>query len=379
MFSATVARSGRMGADMATPLPPVRLAPFATGACLPGAVLTSFDLEARLGLPSGWIERRTGVRRRHLAAPGEATSDLAAAAARQALAAAALPPEELDLLILCTSTPDHPMPPSAPLVLARLGARRAAGFDLAAACSGFIYGLFVADAVLRAGRGRHVLLVGANVMSRRVNWDDPDTAALFGDGAGALLLSAAPGPPPAGDGACRYHARGTPPPPGEDAPGREDGAAPRGLLSVRLAAEGEAADLFLVPAGGSREPLTPEGLAARRDRMVMRGGPLARRAVRAMAELLLLALADAGLAAGDLDWLVPHQANLRLIETVARQLGFPLEKVMVNVDRCGNTSAASIPIALHEAASNGRLRPGELVGLVAFGGGLTAAAAVLRW
>ncbi len=353
---------------MASAVPPLHLAPFATGAYLPEAVLESAELEARLGLPPGWIRQRTGVRRRHLAAPGEATSDLAAAAARQAMAAAALPPEELDLLVLCTSTPDHPMPPSAPLVLARLGARRAAGFDLAAACSGFVYGLYVADAVLRAGRARHVLLVGANVMSRRVDWDDPDTAALFGDGAGALLLSVTGDAP---DGSAARH-----PQPAAEAEATESG---RGLLAARLAADGEAAGLFLVPAGGSREPLTPDGLAARRDRMVMRGGPLARRAVRAMAELLHLAVADAGLAVADLDWLVPHQANLRLLETVARQLGFPLEKVVANVDRCGNTSAASIPLALHEAARDGRLRPGQLVGLVAFGGGLTAAAAVLRW
>lgn len=336
----------------------------ATGMHVPRTVLTSAELEARLGLGRGWIRARSGVLERRLAAPDEATSDLAVPAARRALAAAGLPPDDLDLLVLCTSTPDHVMPPSAPLVLSRLGARRAAGFDLAAACSGFVYGLAVADAMIRAGRARHALVVGANVMSRRVDWDDRDTAILFGDGAGAVLLSApdAPRGPDAGD-----------PSPRGSAP------APRGLLSVRLAADGDGADLFLVPGGGSREPLTPEGLAARRDRMVMRGTPLARRAVRAMAALLAQACADAGIPPASLDWLVPHQANLRLIQALARAAGFPLDRVVVNVDRYGNTSAASIPIALHEAAADGRLRPGQTVGLAAFGGGLTAAAALLRW
>ncbi len=327
----------------------------ATGMYVPARVLPSGELEWSLGLPAGWVERRSGIRERRIAAPEEATSDLATAAARQALDKAGLDPDAVDLGILCTSTPDHPMPPSAPLVLTRLGARRAAGFDLAAACSGFIYGLFVADAAIRSGSARRVLLMGANVMSRRVNWDDPDTAALFGDGAGAVLLEAAPGVP---------------------APGNLPA---RGVLTARLHADGSAAGIFYVPAGGSREPLTPEGLASRRDRMTMQGGPLARRAIRSMAILLQQALAECGLGLGDIDWLVPHQANLRMIETLARKLSFPMEKVIVNVERYGNTSAASIPMALHEAAADGRLRPGQTVALVAFGGGLTAAAALLRW
>ncbi len=346
-----------------------------TGMYVPARVLTSAELEERLGVSPGWIAARCGVRERRLASPAEATSDLAAAAARAALEGAGMAAEDLDLLIVCTSTPDYPMPPTAPLVLARLGARRAGGFDLAAACSGFVYGLGVADALVRAGRARSVLLVGANVMSRRVNWQDRDTAILFGDGAGALLLlaDATPErPAPSPWGAARP-APPAPPPPGPVP------AEARGLLTVRLLADGTAAELFLVPAGGSREPLTPVALAAGRDRMNMRGGPLARRAVRTMARLLLEALADRGLGPDDLDWLVPHQANLRIIHALARELGFPMEKVVVNVDRYGNTSAASIPIALHEAASDGRLRRGQLVGLVAFGGGLTAAAALLRW
>lgn len=335
----------------------------ATGMYVPRRVLASAELEQRLALDAGWIVARCGVAERRLAAPEEATSDLAAAAARSALEAAGMAADDLDLLVLCTSTPDHPMPPTAPLVLARLGARRAAGFDLAAACSGFLYGLTVADALIRAGRAGRVLVVGANVMSRRVDWDDRETAVLFGDGAGALLLVPA-----------------EPAPATSAAPGTAAApSGPRGLLATRLYADGSAAGLFLVPGGGSREPLTPEGLAARRDRMVMKGAPLARRAVRTMARLLREALAEQGLAAADLDWLVPHQANLRLIQALARELSFPMERVVVNVDRYGNTSAATIPIALHEAAADGRLRPGHLVGLVAFGGGLTAAAALLRW
>lgn len=327
----------------------------ATGMHVPARVLSSSQLDEGLGLPRGWIERRTGIRERRIAAPDEATSDLAVAAARAALDRAGWSASELDLCILCTSTPDHPMPPSAPLVLHRLGARRAAGFDLAAACSGFIYGLYVADSAIRSGSARRILLIGANVMSRRVNWNDPDTAAIFGDGAGAVLLEAAP------DTA------------------KEQFSPPRGVIATRLRADGSAAGIFLVPAGGSREPLTPEGLATGRDRMSMQGGPLARRAIKAMAELLREALAASGLEAADVDWLVPHQANLRIIESLAHRLGFPMARVVVNVDRYGNTSAASIPIALHEAGAAGRLQPGQTVALVAFGGGLTTAAALLRW
>lgn len=320
-----------------------------TGMAVPSKVLTSAELERGLGLPAGWIERRSGIRERRLAAPDEAASDLAAAAGERALAAAGLAPAELDMLILATSTPDHPLPPTAPRVLHRLGAVRAAGCDLAAACSGFIYGLAMADALIRSGIRRNVLLVGANVMSRRVDWTDPQTCVLFGDGAGALLLTA-------------------------QGPGSQ-----RGLLAVSLRADGSGHDLLMVPAGGSREPLDERGLALRRDRLRMDGSRLYRSAVRAMVGALHETLETARCRAAEIDWFVPHQANARMVAAVAREAGIPAERVLSNIDRYGNTSAASIPIMLDEAVRAGALRAGQLVALAAFGGGLTAGAAVLRW
>jgi 3-oxoacyl-[acyl-carrier-protein] synthase-3 len=319
-----------------------------TGIGLPAAVLTSAALETRLGLEPGWIERRTGICERRIAGADQAVSDLAVDAARAALAGA--DPSDVSLLVLATSTPDHPLPATAPAVASRLGLRVPA-FDLAAACSGFLYGLTLGARWLAgapAGRGG-VLVIGANVLSRRVNWRDPKTAPLFGDGAGAVLLRTAP--------------RGG-----------------SGLLAVRLASDGGAWRDVHVPAGGSRTPLTPERVARDEHLMVMPdGSQLFRRAVRAIVDSAAEALGAAGLRASDVTWFVPHQAGSRLIRSCAEALGIPPERVVSNVARYGNTSAASIPIALHEARCDGRIRPGDVVLLAAAGSGLTAGAAVLRW
>lgn len=360
--------SGKGAAGLSIPHPMPNPLIAATGMYVPERILASAELEADLGLPPGWIVKRCGVAERRLAAPEEATSDLAAAAARQALTAASLPPDDLDALILCTSTPDHPLPPTAPLVLARLGCRRAFGFDLAAACSGFIYGLSVAEQYVRTGRYRHVLVVGANVMSRRVDWRDRDTCILFGDGAGAVLVQAGNGGR-SGERSGSGQARGS----------AQPGSAGRGIIHTRLKTDGSAYELLMVPGGGSREPLSPEGLQFGRDRMRMKGSLLYRHAVRAMAGALEEALAASGLDMAGIDRLIPHQANRRLIDALIETLDLPPGRAVVNIDRYGNTSAASIPMALHEAAAAGLIRRGDLVALVAFGGGLTSGAALLRW
>lgn len=332
----------------------------ATGMYVPEATLTSAELEVSLGLSPGWIAARTGVAARRLAAPHEATSDLAIAAGRRALEASGAAPATVDLLILATSTPDHPLPPTAPLVAHGLGLTAAGAFDLAAACSGFLYGLGTARAYIGAGLARRVLLIGANVMSRRLNWRDRDTAVLFGDGAGAVLLEAAP-------------AETEVTPAASAQPGR-----PR-LLATTLGADGSGYPLLQVPGGGSRAPLSHADLDAAADRMRMKGTLLFRHAIRQMGKTLSDCLAAVGLEPAAIDHLIPHQANRRILEAVARELGLPAERILSNIDRYGNTSAASIPILLHEAATGGTLRPGELVALTAFGGGLTSAAALLRW
>ncbi len=328
---------------------PVRVA--GTGLYVPATVLTSATLETRLGLEAGWIERRTGIRERRIAAPEEAVSDLAVAAGREALVASRVAPGDVALLVLATSTPDHPLPPTAPAVASRLGLT-APAFDLAAACSGFLYGLalgsqWLAGPAVRSGGA--VLVIGANVLSRRVNWQDPSTALLFGDGAGAVVLRAAPG---------------------------EAG----GILGLHLSSDGSAWRDVYIPAGGSRAPITREALERNDHLMVMPdGGQLFRRAVRALVHAGEQALRGACLGAADVDWFVPHQAGSRLIQSAAEGLGIPGERAVSNVARYGNTSAASIPMALHEAVAADTVRAGQVVLLGAAGSGLTSGAAVLRW
>jgi 3-oxoacyl-[acyl-carrier-protein] synthase-3 len=308
-------------------------------------------LEERLGLEPGWIARRTGIEERRIAAPDEAVSDLAVAAGQEALSAAGVSPADVVLVVLATSTPDHVLPPTAPAVAARLGLMSPA-FDLAAACSGFLYGLVLASHWLAgpaAQAGSAALVIGANILSRRVNWRDRKTAPLFGDGAGAMVLRTAP-------------------------------AGRRGILGLHLSSDGTAWRDVFVPAGGSRAPMSRDALDRGEQFMVMPdGGQLFRRAVRALVHSGEQALRAACLDANDVDWFVPHQAGRRLIGAAADGLGIPLERTISNVTRYGNTSAASIPMALHEAVMAGRVRAGDLVLLGAVGGGLTAGAAVLGW
>jgi 3-oxoacyl-[acyl-carrier-protein] synthase-3 len=295
-----------------------------------------------------WIWSRTGIRSRRIAAPESATSDLAAAAAEAALADARISPSELDLIVVATSTPDHPgsFPSTAAIVQDRLGAKRAAAFDLGAVCAGFSYALHVTAQMVRTGACNCALVVGAEVFSRIVNWEDRSTAVLFGDGAGAAVIGEV-----------------------------RDG----GYLGGILGADGSGGSLLQVAAGGSRHPLTSSCLESRRNTIFQNGKEVYKFAVSIMGEAALQAVSAAGLQASDVDLLIPHQANIRIIQKAAEKMGLPMEKVFVNLDRYGNTSAASIPLALDEAVKSGRIEPGAVVVLVGFGAGLTWGANVLRW
>nr|BCX02045.1 MAG: 3-oxoacyl-ACP synthase [Bacteroidota bacterium] len=318
------------------------------GSALPERTLTSEELERRQGWLPGAIARRTGVLSRHVAREGEATSDLAVRAAQEALSGQDR--TRVRWLLLATSTPDYPLPPTAPAVAARLGLERAAAIDLAGACAGFLYGLVLACAVLELDPDPDAtaLLIGANVLSRRLDWSDLATAALFGDGAGALLLGKS----------------------------REPGG---GLLAWALESDGQAQGRVWVPAGGSREPFGPETALLGRHRMRMERGPmLFREAIEAFLRLSRRVLERAGVRPEEVTYFVPHQASLRVIQAVARELGFGPDRVLENVTRVGNTSAASIPILLAEAHRAGRLQPGQTLLLAAVGSGLLAGAVLWR-
>ncbi|MCW5892240.1 MAG: ketoacyl-ACP synthase III [bacterium] len=315
-----------------------------TGAALPERVVSNRELLARLGTTDEWIVARTGIRTRRRAAAGEATSDLARAAAAAALYDAGVAASSVDLIVVATATGDHPMPSTACLLQAALGAERAAAFDLNAACSGFVYGLALADQAIAAGTARRVLLVGADTLAHLVDPDDRDTAVLFGDGAGAVVLG-----------------RGG------------------GVRAVHLGADGRGAMDLVVPAGGSRRPVDAAALLERAHTMRMHGRDVFRGAVRAMSDGLAVALHQAGCRPRDLRLVIAHQANVRILRAVAERLDLPLEAFWNDLAELGNTGAASIPIALARAAAAGALRDGDLVGLTAAGAGLTWGAAVLRW
>jgi len=324
----------------------VRARIIGTGSHAPAKVVTNFDLEAMVATSDEWITERTGIRERRIAAPGEACSDLAVKAAEQALRAAGVRPEDLDLILLATCTGDYPLPATACLVQHRLGASRAAACDLSAACCGFVYALSVADAYVRTGM-RHVLVIGSEVMSAILDWTDRNTCILFGDGAGAAVVSGVPG----------------------DA----------GILSTHLRSDGGLHELIAVPGGGSRLPLSEKVVAEKMNCVKMKGNETFKVAVRMLEEIARETLASNKLTIEDVDLYVPHQANIRILKAVAERLGLPLEKIMLNLDRYGNTSAASIPIALDEAVRQGRIKDGSLVMLGAFGAGLTWASALIRW
>jgi 3-oxoacyl-[acyl-carrier-protein] synthase-3 len=309
-------------------------------------VLTNLELERIVATSDEWITERTGIRERHLANPGEACSDLAVKAAERALKAAGVSAAELDLILLATCTGDYPLPATACLVQHRLGATRAAACDLSAACCGFVYALSVADAYIKTGL-RHVLVIGSEVMSAITDWTDRNTCILFGDGAGAAVVSASDGE--------------------------------RGILSSHLRSDGALCDLITVPGGGSRNPPSEKMVAERMQFLKMKGNETFKVAVRTLEDIARETLAANNFTVKDLDLYVPHQANARILKSVADRLGLPLEKMMLNLDRYGNTSAASIPIALDEAVQAGRIKEGSLVMIAAFGAGLTWASALIRW
>jgi len=317
-----------------------------TGSYVPERVLTNADLERMVATSGAWIVERTGIRERRIAAPGEACSDLGTKAAERALAAAGVAAADLDLILVATCTGDSPLPSTACLIQQRLGAVRAAACDLSAACCGFVYALAVGDAYVKTGF-RHVLIVGAEVMSMITDWTDRGTCILFGDGAGAVVLSPSEGE--------------------------------RGILSSHLHSDGNLWDLICVPGGGSRMPPSEKMLAEGLQYIKMKGNETFKVAVKTLEEAAREALSANHLSVDDLDLYVPHQANVRIIKAVAGRLGLPMEKVVLNMDRYGNTSAASIPLALDEAVREGRLKDGSLVMIEAFGSGLTWASAVIRW
>ncbi len=312
-----------------------------TGGYLPERIVTNDELAARLDTSDAWIRQRTGIAERRIAAPGELTSDLATEAAKRALERAGMSGSDLDLIVLATATPDHTFPATAVKVQARLGMKRGAAFDVQAVCSGFIFALAVADNALRLGQARTALVIGAETFSRILDWEDRGTCVLFGDGAGALVLQAAPE------------------------------SSPRGVLSTHLHTDGRQHDILYVDGGPSST-----GAAGC---LRMEGREVFRQAVTHLATVVDEALAANGLSGADIDWLVPHQANTRIIEAVGRKLGLGADRTVVTIERHANTSAASIPLALDEAVGDRRIRPGHLVLIEALGGGLTWGASVIRW
>jgi 3-oxoacyl-[acyl-carrier-protein] synthase III len=317
-----------------------------TGAYVPDRVLTNVDLERMVATDDAWIVERTGIRERRIAAPGQACSDLGTRAAQQALAAAGVEPADLDMILVATCTGDQPLPSTACLIQAQLGARRAAACDLSAACCGFVYALSVADAYVKTG-SRYVLVIGTEVMSAITDWTDRGTCILFGDGAGAAVVGPADG-----------H---------------------RGILSTHLHSDGGLGELICVPGGGSTMPPNEKMLTEKAQYLKMKGNETYKVAIKTLEEVARETLSAHGLTVNDLDLYVPHQANIRILKAVAERLQLPMEKVFMNIDRYGNTSAASIPLALDEAVRAGRIKDGSLVMIGAFGAGLTWASALIRW
>jgi 3-oxoacyl-[acyl-carrier-protein] synthase-3 len=313
---------------------------------VPKAVITNADLEKIVETSDEWISTRTGIRERHIAGTGETTASMGAIAAARALAVAGVTADSVDLIVVATLTPDHPMPSTAVLVKEAIGSHRAAAFDLSAACSGFAYAYAVAHGFLTAGLGQRALVIGAESLSRVVDWSDRSTCVLFGDGAGAIVLDAL------------------------DLHDDQNIATRPGTLSFELSADPSGAFALWIP-GGSGDDADPL--------IKMDGAKTYVYATRTMAAVATAAIERAGLTVPEVDLVIPHQANLRIIEHVSKAIGYPMEKIFVNLDRYGNTSAASIPIALSEAVAAGRLKPGDVFCTVAFGGGYTSGAFVTRW
>lgn len=315
------------------------------GAFLPERVLTNRDLETMVDTTDEWIVTRTGIRERHVVSEGESTSTLGAEAARAALLDAGLQAADLDLIVVGTSSPDHSFPSTAALVQSAIGASCPA-MDVLAACTSFIFALQYATVAIESGRARRVLVVGADALTRHVDFTDRGTCVLFGDGAGAVVLEVAEEP---------------------------------GVLGIDLGTDGTGANVLAVPAGGSAAPCTPERLEAGDQYVHMIGSEVFKFAVRVIPDTTRRALEASGLGPADVTWVIPHQANQRIIATIGERLGVPDERVFSNVELLGNTSAASIPLAMHDLYTGAQLHPGDVLALVGFGGGLTWGAAIVRW
>ena len=318
-----------------------------TGSELPEKVLTNFDLEKMVNTSDQWITERTGIKERRQAAPHETTSTLSVMASRKALAMAGITPQDLDLVICSTISPDMPLPSTAAMIQRDLGARACCAFDLAAACSGFLFGMTVAEQFIRSGKCKHVLVIGAELLSRYVDYKDRETCVIFGDGMAAAVFG--PVSPPSG------------------------------ILASDLHTEGQYADHLYIPAGGTASPASHETVARGGHYIKMRGNELFKVAVRNMEEVSRRVLQKAQVRADQIDLFIPHQANQRITEAVRERLGVDREKVYTNIDRIGNTSSASIPICIDECARAGRLKRGDMILMAAFGAGVTWGAVLMRW
>jgi len=318
-----------------------------TGSYAPKKVISNHDLEKLVNTSDQWITERTGIKERRIAEKGQTTSDLAYEAGKKALNAAGLRPDELDLVLVATMTPDMILPSLSCVLQEKLGAKNAAAFDIYAACSGFIYGMSVASAFIGSGMYKNILLVGAEVLSRFTDWEDRTTCILFGDGAGAVVI--------------QRH------------------AGKRGILSTHLHSDGSLGELIHVPTGGAQHPASHDTIRRRMHFIKMKGNETFKAAVRALEGVVQEALEHNKVKPEEIDYLVPHQANLRIIQAMAQRLNMPMEKVVLTLPKYGNTSAASIPMALDEAVRDGRIKENHLLLFEAFGGGLTWASALVRW
>jgi 3-oxoacyl-[acyl-carrier-protein] synthase-3 len=319
------------------------------GSFLPERKLTNFDLEKIVETTNDWIVERTGIEARSIAEDGVATSDLALIATKKALEMAKLRVEDIDMILFATVSPDYPMPSAACELQRKLGARNVMAFDLSAACSGFLYGLQIADQFIKTGMHKNILVVGAEVLHNWVNWKDRQTCILFGDAAGAAIISRAP----------------------ENSQSQ--------ILSSHMFAEGDLADLLIIPAGGSKMPNSPQTVEQGMNKLVMKGREIFKHAVRTMSHCCDVALEANNMSKEDVDWVIPHQANTRIIEAVAKHFEISMDKVIVEIADMGNTSAATVPVALDRAVRDGRVQRGQNILMTAFGAGLTSGSVMMRF
>jgi len=318
-----------------------------TGSCLPDKELTNFDIEKIVDTNNEWIVERTGISSRRVASKDEAASDLAFAASQRALKEAGVKPEELDLILVGTFTGDAPFPTVGNILQARLGAVNAVGFDVSATCSGFLYVLSVVDAYVKSGRYKKILAVGVDVLSKFLDWTDRGTCILFGDGAGAAVIE-----------------------PSENS---------SGIIDVNIGSDGTLGDMLYLPGGGSRMPASSETIARGEHYIKMNGNEVFKVAVKTMERISIEILENNKVDPSDIAIMIPHQANVRIIQAVAKRLNMPMEKVFINLDKYGNTSAGTIPIAIDEAVRGGRVKKGDIILMAAFGGGLTWGSAIYQW